>query len=246
MALPYKVANLDGVPEAQRPLYEKKGDSFVLAVDGVRGVDEIGELERAFERQKEKNRQLQEKALGEDDRKEYQRLKDEQKLRDENKLKEEGKWSDLRTQLDKEHDEKLNAVRADLGKRDAVIERLTVTNEVNAAIAAAGIKDEYRPAVAAMLMQQRPKVVYDGENPKGVFPDELHGDQPIASYVEKWAKSDQAKAFLPPQTKNGGGAPGTDGKPTGAEADLLTKPWSELSQDEKVARTEAKYGAGAV
>ncbi len=132
MPLPYKVKDLETVPESARELYEKKGDEFVLQVEGVEAAE-------------------------------------------------------------------------------------------------------------ALLEKRQPKVVWDGETPKGVFPDEVHGDQPIAGYVESWAKGDDAKKFLPVPTKPGGGAPGTEGK-GGAPGG---KNWAEMTPDEKVAYTGEKYGAGA-
>ncbi len=50
MALPYKVKDISTVPEAARDLYEKKGEEYVLKVEGELTISE--RLRRAEERTK--------------------------------------------------------------------------------------------------------------------------------------------------------------------------------------------------
>ncbi len=243
MPLPYKVKDLETVPESARELYEKKGDEFVLQVEGVEAAESVGELRRALERVRGERDTFKRRAdsVKDEDLTELEALRKEKLERDENKLKDAGRWEDLRARLQQEHATAMEGLQAQIDSRNRVIETLTVTNELRAALDAAGIQPEYREAAEALLEKRQPKVVWDGETPKGVFPDEVHGDQPIAGYVESWAKGDDAKKFLPVPTKPGGGAPGTEGK-GGAPGG---KNWAEMTPDEKVAYTGEKYGAGA-
>lgn len=245
MALPYKVDNLEKVPEAARSLYEKKGDVFVMGVEGVDDAPEVAALKSAFERTKAERDSLREKAgkVKDEDLVELDNLRKEKREQADKRAKEEGNWTELRARLEKEHQDALSPVVADRDRMAKVVESLTVTNALQAAIAAAGIKDEYRDAAEALLSKRGPKVIWEDGKPKGVFPDELHGDQPIADFVTKWAKSDAAKPFLPVKTKPGGGASGTEGDP-GKASEFAGKKWSELTPEQKVALTEEKYGAG--
>lgn len=243
--LPYKVSDISTVPEAARALYEQQGDEYVLQVDGVEPQESIGELKRALERTREENRKLkgQSGRVSDDDLKELEDLRKERAKREEEKAKLEGRWEDLRSKLLQEKDAAVKAVQDQLSARDRVIEQLTVTNELRSAISKAGFQPEYAEAVEALLGKRGPKVVWDGETPKGVIPDELHGDQAISDFVAKFAKSDAAKPYLPNPQKSGGGAPGTEGK--GGGSDLSGKKYGEMTPDEKIAFTQQKYATQA-
>lgn len=240
MPLPYRVESLDDVPEPLREHYEQTEDGYRLPVEGVKTAEEVQGLESAFEKIKRERNELREKAsrVSEDDLKDLARLRKEAKEREEKKAKEEGRWEEVRAKLIEEKDGEINEVRQSLSQREQVIERLTVTNELRSAIAAAGIKPEYHEAVEALLQRRGPKVVWeDGEMPKGVFPDDVHGDQPIADYVEKWAKSEAAEPYMPPKQAAGGGASGRDSKEI-----PINKKYTDMTPEEKVDYLGQKYG----
>jgi hypothetical protein len=239
MALPYRVDSLDDVPEAARPLYEEKDGAFVLPVTGVETPDDVAGLKSALAKLKRNLAESEKKAgrVSDDDVAELQQLRSEAREREEKQAKEEGRWEDLRTKLLTEEAGKRKPLEDKLSQYEQVIERLTVTNELRTALSEAGFDPGYHEAVEALLERRGPKVIWDGEMPKGVFPDEVHGDQPIMDYVSAFAKTKDAEKYLPPKVASGGGATGADSK--GVDT---TKPWGEMTPDEKVAYTEAKYG----
>lgn len=245
MALPYKVRDLEKVPEALRDQYEKQGEEYVLSVEGegLETEESVAGLRSTLEKLKRDLRQAKEAAgrVSDDDLTELEQLREAKRKADEERAKNEGRWEDLRAQLQKEHQAALDAVTAQLQSRERVIEKLTVTNELQSALAKHGIKDEYRDAAEALLARRGPQVEWDGENPKGVFPDEVHGPQPIGEFVEKWAKSDAAKPFLPVQTKPGGGAGGQEGAGGKSHAG---KKYSEMTMEEKSEYLGGKYAEG--
>jgi hypothetical protein len=246
MPLKYRVKSLDDVPESARELYSEDGDGFVLGVEGVEAEEEVGKLKRAHERTKQELAKLREQAgrVSDADLDELQRLRAEAREREERKAKEEGRWDELRGKLQEEHKKGLDVLETKLKSRDEVIQHLTVTNELRSALTESGVRPEYVRAAELLLKERGPTVDWqDGQMPKGVFPDEVHGNRPIAEVVKEWAKSDDADAFMPRETKSGGGAGGDRGK--GGQKSYEGKKFSEMTPDEQVAFTEEKYGAGA-
>ena len=245
MPLPFKVESLDKIPEAQRSLYTEGDDgTFTLDVDGV---EDVSGLKSALAKVKRELADAKKNAgkLSDDDVTELEQLRADKAAADEAKAREAGKFDELRTKLQEKHDKELAGLRTQIERRDGVIKKLTVTNEVRSAIAAAGVLDEYRPAVEALLMQQSPDVLWeDGKDPVGVFRDEVEGDRPIGAFVTAWAKSDAASPYMPPENGGGGGAGG--GKPPkGGRPSWEGKKYSEMTPDEKVAYTTQKHAEGA-
>lgn len=231
MELPYQVETLDDVPESARSLYQETDGGYRLPVKGVKAESDIAGLESALRKLKEERSELKTKAqLAEQERKELEELRNLRKQQEQKKLESEGRWDDLREQLQNEH-------KAVLTKREQVIERLTVTSEMQAAIAAAGFDPKYHDAVEALLSRKGPRVEWDGEMPKGVFPDEVHGNKAIREYIAEWAKTPEAERFLPPSTGPGGGGTGSPSK-TGS---LSGKKYADMTFEERTAYLEAKY-----
>jgi hypothetical protein len=242
MELPYRVESLDDVPEAARALYEERDGAHYLPVTGVEKPEDVAGLKSALAKVKRNLAEAEKKAgrVSDDDLEELERLRTESREREETKAKAEGRWEDLRAKLLKEEEGKRKPLEDKLQTYERVIERLTVTNELRAALSEAGFDPGYHEAVEALLEKRGPRVIWDSDMPKGVFPDEVHGDQPIMDYVTAFAKTKDAERFLPPKVASGGGATGAESK--GVDT---TKSWGEMSPDEKVAYTEAKYGASA-
>lgn len=243
MPLPYRVESLDDVPEAARELYEQDGDGFKLPVEGVKTADEIAGLESALDKIKRERNELRDKAgkWTDDDAKDLARLRKAEKDLEEKKAKEEGRWDEMRAKIIEEKDGEIQQVTEKLSQRDTVIERLTVTNELRAAISAAGVNPDYHEAVEALLQRKNPKVVWeDGEMPKGVFPDDLHGPKPISEFVETWAKSKDAEPYMPRKQAPGGGGTGQDVKMP--ETD---KKYGEMTVEQKKVYLDQKYGGEA-
>lgn len=235
MALPYRVESLDDVPEAARDLYVEDGDGFRLPVEGVESEEEVSGLKSALAKLKRDLRAAKDKAgqVSDDDLDELERLRAEAADREEKKAKEEGRFDELRQKLTDKHEKELQEVREQLGRRDKVIETLTVKNELRSAISEAGVDPKYHKAVEALLRERGPKVDWNGDGlPQGVFPDEVEGDQPIGEFVKSWVDTDEASIYMPPETGSGGGGHGGEGG-GGKRASWDGKKYAEMSFDEK-------------
>lgn len=249
MDLPYKVDSLEDVPESARELYVEDGDSFRLPVTGVEAEEDIAGLKSALAKLKRDLAKAKGKSadgLSDEDRDELERLRQQEADLEEEKAKAEGRWADLRTKLEQKHEKALDEISKKLQHRDVVIERLTVQNQLRAAIADAGVKPEYHRAVEALLRERGPKVDWDSNDmPTGIFPDEVEGDKSIGDFVKAWVQTDEASAYMPPENGAGGGGAGAGGGGGGKKASWQGKNYADMTADEKVEYTNAKYGEGA-
>lgn len=245
MPLKYRVASLDDVPEESQALYEKDGDGYRLSVEGAAAADEVRALEDTLRKVRQELKDVRRSSndkVSEADLEELARLRADAQKREEEKAKQEGRWEDLRAKLQEDHAKQLEKLQATLQTRDTVIKELTVTNQLRSALTEAGVKPEYLRAAELLLKERGPKVEWeDGQLPRGVFPDEVHGDKPIGDFVKEWAASDEASPYMPPETATGGGGSGEGG----GKAPPSDKAWSEMTLDEKADYAEQKYGSGA-
>ena len=234
MALKAVVESLDEVPEAVREMYKQDGDAYRLEVEGVEFEDEVAGLKTALEREREERKKLAKALKGKpdltaEDAEELERLRQERAEAERKKLEAEGKWEELRTKLQKEYDEKVQAKAAEVKERDSYIERLVVDNELRRALTEIGVHKDYLEAVEAMMKLRGPRVQKGEDGYRGVFPDELHGDKPITEYVQEWAKTDQAQRFIEASGATGGGASGR-----GAGGAGKTKAFKDMSEQERM------------
>lgn len=129
---------------------------------------------------------------------------------------------------------------ADIAKRDRFIERLVIDHELDAALGKVKVIEDYRPAVRALMRDRRPKVVVDGEDGdeqeyKGVFSTDI-GEVGIADYIESWARSDEAKPFLPASGNEGSGARGGGSGGDRGRANPWKKETFNLTEQGKIAK----------
>jgi hypothetical protein len=229
--LPYRVEDLASVPETVRGLYRESDGGFVLPVTGVKPESEIEGLVSTLEKLKRERKDLKERAdrVSDDDVQELERLRGEIRAREEKAAAEAGKLDEIREKWKAE-------TQTEIEKRDQMIHTLAVTSQLQSAISAAGVADAYREDALRALRELSPAVKMVEGNPVGVFKDDVHGDKPIAEFVAEWAKTDAARKYMPPP-KGGGGASGQDGKPVDS-----SKKWADMSPEEKIAYTSAKYG----
>lgn len=246
MPLPFKVKDLEKVPESARGLYEKKGDEYVLQVEGAKGEDEISGLSTALERQKKELKELREKAgrFSDDDLTELEELRKERREREATKAKEEGRWEDLRAKNDADWQKKLDAKETELSqerergsKRNREVIRAALLSGISSTV-----KPEYHKAVQALLTTEHQfDVEWTDEGMQVVVLDEVRGNKPVSAFIGEWAKTDSAKPYLPVPTKSGGGAPGTEGKP-GSGKSWEGKKYGEMNPDEKKEYLAETYG----
>lgn len=228
MALKARVDSLEGVPEEAHDFYTQDGDGYRLDVEGVEFKEDVQGLKSALEKERDARKALEGKLPKDFDPDEYKTLKQQAKEREKREAEERGEWEKLREQLKQEHQETVEELKQEMRKREAAISNLTVDRELTEAISRVGVRDEYRPAVKALLERLGPTVEQNGDGYRGVIPDEVHGNKPIAEYVEEWAESEEAEPFLAATNATGGGASGRS--PGGA----VTKPLSEMSEEEKM------------
>lgn len=227
------VESLDAVPENLRELYVEADGKYRLDADGVESLVDTSGLKTALEKERAAAKEAKAALKRYDglDPEEYQRLKEAADAAEQQKLQTEGKWEEMKDRLTKTFEKEKTTLTGELERRDRVIEQLTVENEITAAIEKAGILPEHRKAVKALLrMEAAPKVVWEGDSPRG-----LMGDVAIAEYVESWAKSDEAAHYLPSSGANGSGAKG------GAGGNPGRKPYKEMNEADKIAFID-KYG----
>lgn len=219
------VETLDDVPENLRELYVEADGKFRLDAEGV---EDVSGLKSTLEKLKRESKEAKDALKRYDglDPEEYQRLKEAADTAEQTKLQTEGKWEEMKDRLTKAHQKESEKLTSELSKRDKFIERLTVENELTAAIAKAGIVDPARAGDVMRLMKEKgPQVVADG----GVYLGML-GDVSIAEYVESWAKTDEAASYLPASNAGGSGTP-PGGKGGGGGG---RKPYKEMSEQDKI------------
>lgn len=114
--------------------------------------------------------------------------------------------------LEKQRQKDRAASEGLIAEKEAEIARLmrhVESKEIDLAIEAGlgkvGVMPEMKDAVRALLKERGPKVVWDGDAPKGVFATDLD-DVPILTYIEAWGRSDEAKPFLPASGNEGTGS----------------------------------------
>lgn len=218
---------LDGLDEALQPLYTKGEDGrFYLDAEGVDDLPSVRGLKSKRDELLEAQRKLREqlKAFDGLDPEAARKALEELENREADKLRDKGAFDELRAKIEKRHADELAKVRAEVEKRDGFIHRLLIENAISDAIEKANVLPQYREAVKALLRQRGPKVVQDGDDYRAIFETDM-GEAAISTYVEAWARSDEAAPFLPPSGKGGGGADPNGGGRGGG----VPNPWKKES-----------------
>lgn len=177
------VESLDAVPENLRELYVEADGKYRLDAEGV---EDVSGLKSALEKERDaaKKAAAALKRFEGIDPDEFQRFKQTAEEAEAAKLSEVER-------LEKKYQREMEKLNGELGKRQSFVEKLTIENELNAAIEKAGILPEHRRAVRALLKEAGAKTVAEGDEYRGYL-----GDLPIAEYVAEWAKSDEAAHYV--------------------------------------------------
>ncbi|RZL39236.1 MAG: hypothetical protein EOP35_04155 [Rubrivivax sp.] len=215
--LAFTVDSLDGIAEAQRPLYKESNGKFVLDVDGYE--DPVG-LKSALQAERNNAKTATQqvaawKALGKTPE-EIQALVESAAQAERDKLTKGGEWDKLKLQMTEQH-------TVELGKKDERIKTLTTSLErrlidadATAAIAAAkGVPALLLPHVRASV-----RVIEDGGDFKVQVVDAAGNPRvngkgeflSIADLVGEMRQSDvYGRAFEPTGTTGGGSQQGGGG-----------------------------------
>lgn len=211
--------SLEGLEEPIAALYEEKDGAFVLQVQGIDGHPSVKGLRSAFEKGKRDLKDATDalEAFGGITPDEIEELRTKAENPGESTVDADALVQDAVAKTKAKSQRELDLAKTERDRLYGALERVYVENELNAAIAKHGVKDEYRSAVRSLLKERAPQMIEDAGDFRGVFKadiDGIPGDHAIDDYVGAWVKTDGAKAFLPPSGKAGSGAPPTEnGRP---------------------------------
>lgn len=230
--------SLDGLDEARAELYTQGDDGrYYLDAEGVDDLPDVQGLKKKRDELLEAQRKLREqlKAFDGLDPEAARQALEELEAREADKLKDKGEFDKLREKIEAKHSEEVAKIRAEVEKRDGFIERLLIENALSEAIEKAGVLPQYREAVKALLRQKGPKVVQDDGDYRAVFETDM-GEATISTYVETWARSDEAAAFLPASGKSGSGATGSGGGSGSGHANPWKKETFNITEQGRITR----------
>lgn len=239
MALKAVVDSLDGVEDAIQGLYTEAEDGkYYLSVDGVDALPQVRGLVTTLRRFKEVAPDASRLKSKLDRLSELEGYADlglsadevREALDELEALKAGGagseKLEELKATLEQQWQRKLDAqkranekaIESLTAERDqyrTALERREIDGGFDAALAKCGgtgtLPGELRDAAKALLMRKyQPKVVWDGDEPKGIVETDL-GEVDIETFVETWSRTDSAAPFMPASGNKGSGAGGGKG-----------------------------------
>jgi len=121
---------------------------------------------------KARARELEERAISDEDREEYKRLKDEREQQERENLEKKGEFEKLKEKLAKKHADDLAQKDAKIAQLDSALANVMVTREVLAAAASKSCD----PETVAQLVASSFKVVYDEDNKPSVVAIQKNGE----------------------------------------------------------------------
>lgn len=243
MGLKAVVTTLDDIPEALHELYVEQDGRYVLTVDGVDDHPAVGTLKNAYERTKAERKQYIEdlKALrakvdglpDDFDPDEFDRLKAElEELKagepDKGAKKPDGDAQSVRkmleqriASLEKKHASEVDAMRAEVEAKAAVINRLIVDDGLTRALMEAGVTTPSFVRAAKAMLAPSVKIDDDEGDYKAIVETDM-GPVPLDKFVADWAASDEGRVFVAP-------ARGADATGNGRMKGGQPNPWAKGS-----------------
>ena len=122
------------------------------------------------------------------------------------KATKDGDWEAIREKLEAKHVKELEPLTSRNDLLESALRKHLVNDQLSAAIATAGVLEEYRPAVLALLRGRGPAMLEDDGKFKAVIPDDVGDPISLPDFVTAWSKSDEAGPFMPSEGTSGGGA----------------------------------------
>jgi len=167
----------------------------------------------------------------------------EQQTKAQEALASRGEYEKALKQAQAQHAEELGKARKDLEAAQKEVKAMLVNTEINQAMAAAGIAEPFRKAVAAMH-SSNVSVIEDEGAKKAVV-----GDKSVTDFLKEWAGTDEGKNFVAASGDAGGGANGGKGAGSGQ-----VNPWApdtrnltlqgQLERDNPLVASQMKREAG--
>jgi len=134
------------------------------------------------------------------------------------KATKDGDWDVIREKLEAKHVKELEPLTSRNSLLESALRKHLIQDQLSAAITNAGVLEQYRPAVLALLRGRGPAMSEDGGTFKAVIPDDVGDPISLPDFVTAWSKSDEAAPFMPSEGTSGGGASpskgGSDSKKT--------------------------------
>lgn len=94
--------------------------------------------------------------------------------------------------------------------------KLLVDNGLVSELTKHGVTNPVHIKAASALLRGGVQIVADGENRVAKV-----GEKALADFVKEWASGEEGKFFVSAPSNAGGGAPGSNGKPSGADLSKL-------------------------
>jgi hypothetical protein len=202
----------------------------------------IEELQAEVEALKKKNAEIldekkSEKRKAEEAetaRKKAEEERDQEKSKaEEEKARKDGDWKKLEETLRASHAAELKKLQEENGALKGARDKLVIDGALSAQLDAAGVKPEFKPAVAAMIRAaSKAEVEIDAS---GSFAGKIDG-KPIDAFVKDWAASDQGKHFIL-NANAGGGANGSGGGGAQSTANPYKKETRNLTKQGELEKT---------
>lgn len=120
-----------------------------------------------------------------------------------------GDWEVIREKLEAKHAKALEPLTSRNDMLESALRKHLVNDQLSAAIAGAGVLEEYRPAVLALLRSRGPAMSEEDGKFKAVIPDDVGDPISLPDFVTAWSKLDEAAAFMPKEGTGGGGSAGS-------------------------------------
>ncbi len=112
---------------------------------------------------------------------------------------------------------------AKLALAETTVQKLLVDNGLTEALTQAKVAPEFLEAARALIKSREEIGIGESEGK----PVALIGEQPLAGFVEDWARSEHGRAFIAPAGNSGGGAGGSGAGSGGLQAN----PWAKESRN---------------
>lgn len=218
MTLPVRVNTAEEIPEGLEDHYqEADGGGFEIALNGVKEHSKVTSLANAYESEQDRRKKLSQQLqqFGDLTPEDVEELKGElEEAREGGDIDVDAKIEEAKEAVASKYEDELEDLKQERDRYKSGLHERTVEREIDRAIEDAGVLDEYKPAVRAMLRERDPTMVEQDGEMQGVFeqtPDGIPGKVGIREYVEQWTETDEASPYLPASGKSGSGAEPTGG-----------------------------------
>jgi hypothetical protein len=222
MSLKFKIDNeaFEKLDDTLKSMYSEKDGDYVLDVDGVESEENIKGLKSALEKEREAKREYERKlkqtqdANAGIDKDKYEKLLAKEREAEEAAALKAGEYEKLKEQIVTQHKQEMDAMRAEVQRRDRKIEELTIDSAVTSEVSKAGGNVELlKPHVKGQLKLDSDTLEMvvldsDGKTPKV---DANGNPAKLDTLISEMRKSDTFASAFKATDQSGGGSEPNDG-----------------------------------